>query len=62
MDNDNTMVVELDRYEHGVLINTLNDERNQLIAEGRSTEALDDVFIKVVGATSKKRRGRDEAR
>ena len=61
MESDTT-VLELSRHEHGVLFNTLNDERNQLIAEGRSTDALDEVLIKVAEAPSKKRRGRDEAR
>lgn len=61
MDRD-TRVIELDRYEHGVLINTLNDERNQRIKEGRVTDALDDVLVKVAEAPSKKRRGRDEGR
>lgn len=57
-----TRVVELDRYEHGVLVNTLNDERNQLLAEGRATDALDEVLVKVAEAPTKKRRGRSEAR
>lgn len=57
-----TKVLEVDRYEQGVLINSLNNERNKLIADGRTTDAVDEVFVKVVEAPSKKRRGRDEAR
>ena len=61
MAND-TRVVELNSHEHGVLINTLSDGRNELIAKGRATDAIDDVFIKIAKAPPKKRRGRDEGR
>jgi len=61
MDSD-TRVIELNRYEHGVLINTLSAERNELLVKGRTTDAIDDVLIKVAEAPSKKRRGRDEGR
>jgi hypothetical protein len=57
-----SVTIELDRYEHGVLLNTLNGERNRLIASGCMTDAVDEVLIKVAEAPQKKRRGRDEAR
>lgn len=61
MDSE-TKVLELDHYEHGVLLNSLNHERNELIAKGRMTDAVDEVFIKVAEAPSKKRLGRNEER
>jgi hypothetical protein len=57
-----TVVVELDRYERGAVLAALSDERNQLIAEGRPTDTVNDAIIKVAHAPAKKRRGRDEAR
>ncbi|MDR1357771.1 MAG: hypothetical protein LBJ48_00215 [Coriobacteriales bacterium] len=62
MPDDATVVVELDRCERGAVLAALADERNQRIAEGKTTDALNEVIIKVAYAPSKKRRGRDEAR
>jgi hypothetical protein len=59
---EETTVIELDHYECGVVFNSLNDERNQLIAKGRPTDAVDEVILKVANATGKRKRGRDEAR
>ena len=57
-------VLELDPYEHGVMVNALNQLRNDLIEEKRSTDAVDDLLLKTIGAPTRKvkRRGRDEAR
>ena len=46
--------VALDDYEHGVVIRSLNDERNDLKEEGRSTDAVDDLIIKIGHAPKKK--------
>jgi predicted N-formylglutamate amidohydrolase len=57
-------ILELDRYEHGVMVNALNEFRNDLIEEKQSTDAVDDLLIKTIDAPTRKvkRRGRDEAR
>ena len=57
-------VLELDPYEHGVMVNALNELRNDLIEEKRSTDAVDDLLLKTIAAPTRKvkRRGRDEAR
>ena len=39
--------VVLDDDEQSVLIRCLNDERNLLMQEGRNTDALDDLIVKV---------------
>jgi len=62
MSDEATVVVELDRIERGAVLAALATERNQLIEEGRSTDTLNEVIIKVAEAPSKKRRGRDEER
>ena len=44
----------MDEYEQGIIINSLNCLRNKLIAEGRYTDAVDDILVKVVYAPIKK--------
>ena len=55
-------ILALDRYEHGVVINALNDMRNDLIEEERPTDFVDEVLLKAIDAPTKKVRSRDEAR
>lgn len=40
--------------ERRIIINALNSLRNKLLAEGRYTDAADDVLIKVVNAPIRK--------
>lgn len=42
--------IAIDDYEQRIIINSLNNLRNKLIAEGRYTDAVDDVLVKVVNA------------
>ncbi len=39
--------------EYSLIINSLNDLRNDLIAQGRYTDAVDDVLVKFIGAKKK---------
>ena len=39
--------------EYSLIINSLNDLRNELIAQGRYTDAVDDVLVKFIGAKKK---------
>ena len=55
-------VLTLDKYEHGVVVNALNEMRNDLLEEQRSTDIVDEVLLKSIDAPTKKVRGRDEAR
>ena len=52
-------ILTLDRYEHGVVINALNDFRNDLIGEKRPTDAVDDVLIKAIDAPTRKEKRKD---
>lgn len=36
----------LDDYEHSLLIHALNDKRNELIKNGKYTDAVDEVLVK----------------
>ena len=62
MERTEKRVLTLDRYEHGVVINALNEMRNDLLQEERPTDIVDEVLLKVIDAPTKKEKRRDEAR
>lgn len=39
--------VDLDEYERNIIIRALNDMRNDLLAEERTTDAVDELMIKI---------------
>lgn len=51
---DTRFHVYLKSEERRLLISSLNDLRNKLIAEGRYTDLVDEVLIKTVNAKIKK--------
>lgn len=46
--------IVFDEYERGIIINALNNKRNALIKEGRYTDAVDEVLLKVINAKQKR--------
>ena len=46
--------ISIDEKERRIILNALNELRNRLLAEGRYTDAVDDVLIKVVNAPIRK--------
>lgn len=44
----------LDNFERRLLLNNLNNYRNKLIANGKYTDLLDEVIIKVANAKLKR--------
>lgn len=62
MEKEEKRVLTLDRYEHGVVVNALNELRNDLLEEQRSTDIVDEVLLKALDAPTKKVKCRDEAR
>ncbi|MGM9600699.1 MAG: hypothetical protein ACI3W5_03800 [Faecousia sp.] len=62
MGKEEKRILMLDKYEHGVVINALNEMRNDLIGEERPTDIVDEVLLKTIDAPVKKVRSRDEAR
>ncbi len=46
--------IALDEGERRIILIALNMLRNKLLAEGRYTDAVDDILIKVVSAPIKK--------
>ena len=59
---DEKRVIEVDEYQHGLIINSLNEKRNELVEQGKDTEFVDDTLIEVMDAPTKreKKRRRDE--
>ena len=45
--------LELDKYESGVIFHSLNEKRNQMLKEGRATDAVDDILLKVIALMEK---------
>ncbi len=62
MGKEEKRVLTLDKYEHGVVVNALNEMRNDLLEEQRSTDLVDEVLLKAIDAPTKKVKCRDEAR
>lgn len=54
MPREKQYFVALDDYEHGVVIRSLNDEKNDLREQGKSTDAVDDLIVKIGNAPSKR--------
>ena len=44
----------LNDQEHRLMIESLNQLRNKLIADGKYTDAIDEVLLKIIGAKQKK--------
>ncbi len=60
---DSYYVLRLDKYEYGAIFNSLNDKRNELIANEQDTEIIDNTLLKVIEAKERyKGRDRSEGR
>ncbi len=46
--------VALDDFERRILVNSLNEMRNKLISEGKYTEDVDTILLKVIDAKTKR--------
>ena len=52
-------VIEVSDYEHRVMMEALNDRRNDFISENKPTEDVSDLLLKVIDAPMKKKKDRD---
>ena len=48
--------IEVDAFQQRVLVQALSEKRNELIAEGKSTEDINDLLLKVIDAKQKKKK------
>lgn len=51
---DKRYYIALDGYERGVIVNALNEMRNNLLQQGRYTDTVDEVLLKIIDAKTKK--------
>ena len=51
---DKKYYIALDDFEQKIIINCLNEMRNNLIAGGKYTDAVDEVLLKIIDAKQKK--------
>lgn len=47
--------IALDDSEQKIIINALNNFRNSLIQQGRYTDAVDDIMIKIINVKPKRK-------
>ena len=46
--------IVLDDFERRVVVNCINEMRNSLIEDGKCTDALDEVLLKIIRSKQKK--------
>ena len=51
---DKKYYIVLDDFERRGIVNCLNEMRNKIIADGKYTDAVDEVLLKIIGAKQKK--------
>ena len=51
---DKKYYIALDDFERRVVVNCMNEMRNSLIENGKCTDALDEVLLKVIHSKQKK--------
>lgn len=60
---DEKSYIALDDFEHRIVVDCMNEMRNNIIANGKYTDAVDEVLLKIIDAKQKKfkviTRGRD---
>lgn len=53
------LYIKLNGYEQSILVRALNDLRNSLLENARSTDAVDELIIKTANAKRKTVRGKE---
>lgn len=48
-------VVKLNKYEYGIIINSLNELRTKLIRENKSTELVNELLLRLLNIPVRKR-------
>lgn len=50
---DEKSYIALDDFEHRIVVDCMNEMRNNLIANGKYTDAVDEVLLKIIDAKQK---------
>ena len=51
---DKKYYIALDDFERHVVVNCMNEMRNKLISDGKETDTLDEVLLKIIRSKQKK--------
>lgn len=51
---DKKYYIALDDFERRVIVNCMNEMRNKLISDGKETDTLDEVLLKIIRSKQKK--------
>lgn len=54
---DKKYYITLDDFERRVVVNCMNEMRNKLISDGKETDTLDEVLLKIIRSKQKKLKG-----
>ena len=60
MHMEDKRVIEVDEYQQRLIIGSLNETRNELVAQGRDTDFLDETLLDVMDAPTRKERKRNK--
>lgn len=52
--NEKKYYIALDDFERRVIVNCMNEMRNSLIENGKCTDSLDEVLLKIIRSKQKK--------
>lgn len=57
---EDTRVIEVSEDKQMLIINSLNDKRNELVEQGRDTDFVDETLLEVMDAPFKKEKKRNK--
>ena len=60
MQMEDKRVIEVDEYQQRLIIGSLNETRNELVAQGRDTDFVDETLLNVMDAPTRKERKRNK--
>ena len=52
---DEKRILTISNYEYNLLLNALNEYRNKLLGEGKSTNNINEVLLKLIDAPLRKK-------
>lgn len=55
---NDTRVIEVDEFKRNLIVNALNDKRNELTSNGKDTDYVDETLLDVIAAPYKKQKNR----
>jgi len=60
MQMEDKRIIEVDEYQQRLIIGSLNETRNELVAQGRDTDFVDETLLDVMDAPTRKEKKRNK--